>query len=155
MNTPEIVELKESFFDDRGFFTNIPFDSLPNGFVPLRTYFCENFQVGTVRGFHFHRKEAKIFVCLRGAVKFVLLPEDLVEEGRVEQRIPARPHVFTLTAKKPQLLYVPERWANGWQTLTSDTLLLGMSNVTVKDSVGDDLRIDPHKYDEYWEVKWR
>ena len=152
MNMPEIIELKESFFDDRGFFTNIPLDIFPNGFTPTRMYFCENFQSGTVRGFHFHRKEAKVFVCLRGTVKFVLLPEELVEENSYHKY---RPQVFTLTAKKPQLLYIPERWANGWQTLTDDALLLGMSNVTVKDSVNDDLRIDPHKYDEYWEVKWR
>lgn len=151
---PEVIDLKESFFDDRGFFTNVPLDIFPDGFNPVRIYFCENFQKGTVRGFHFHLKEAKVFVCLRGAVKFVLLTEELIEENIFfKQR--CTPWVFTLTAKKPQLLYVPEKWANGWQTLTDDTLLLGMSNVTVKDSVNDDLRIDPHKYDEYWEVKWR
>ena len=148
MEHPQIIDLKDAFVDDRGFFTNLPLDVLPEEFKPVRMYFCENFQKGTVRGFHYHKKEAKVFVCLRGAVKFVLIPG-----CAGTAYTPLKPIV--LSAKKAQILYVPADYSNGWQTLTDDTLLLGMSNVTVKDSVNDDTRIDPHKYDEYWEVKWR
>jgi len=68
------------FVDDRGTFTNIPLNYPELNFEGKRTYVCSNFQSGTVRGFHYHDREQKIFICLKGAVKFVLL--NGVQDGR-------------------------------------------------------------------------
>jgi len=50
------------FVDDRGTFLNVPLDYPKFNFQGKRTYICQNFQSGTVRGFHYHKKEQKIFI---------------------------------------------------------------------------------------------
>ncbi|KKN00653.1 hypothetical protein LCGC14_1135650 [marine sediment metagenome] len=144
---------RQLFVDDRGHFTNIPLTLPKFYFEGKRVYVCDNFQKGTVRGYHYHKHEAKVFICLKGGIKFVLLPEDMMI------KIPAEgwePEMFTLSGTIPTALYVPANYANAWQTLTDDTIMIGVSDVTVEQSIGDDIRLDPTQYHpEYWEVKWR
>ena len=144
---------RQVFVDDRGHFTNIPLTLPEFQFKGKRVYVCDNFQKGTVRGYHYHKREAKVFICLKGGIKFVLLPKDMMI------KIPAvgwKPEVFTLSGTIPKALYVPANYANAWQTLTDDTIMIGVSNVTVAQSMEDDIRLDPKLYhSEYWEVKWR
>lgn len=146
---------RAKFVDDRGHFENIPLFILDWGktFEAKRVYICDNFQKGTVRGYHYHKHEQKIFICLKGAVKFVLLPGDMM------QTTPAaawQPEIFTLSADMDKALFIPEDYANAWQSLTDDTILLGVSDRTVDQSRDDDIRLDPTLYHpEYWETKWR
>ena len=144
---------RELFVDDRGHFTNIPLQLPDFDFWGKRVYVCDNFQTGTVRGFHHHKYEAKIFICLKGGIKFVLLPEGmmLTQPGSTW-----KPEKFTLSGNIPKALYVPANYANAWQTLTDDTLMIGVSNVTVEASIEDDKRWGPMKdHPEYWEVESR
>jgi dTDP-4-dehydrorhamnose 3,5-epimerase-like enzyme len=115
-------------------------------------YLCDNFQQGTVRGYHYHRHEQKIFICLQGAVKFVLLPGLMFEaDGDLWE-----PQTFVLSADRNDALLIPANYANGWQSLTDDAILLGMSDRTVEQSREDDIRSDPTEiHPEYWETKWR
>ena len=144
---------RQLFVDDRGHFTNIPLELPKFNFKGKRVYVCDNFQKGTVRGYHYHKHEAKVFICLKGGIKFVLLPEDMMIT------IPApnwEPEEFTLSENIPKALYVPANYANAWQTLTDDTIMVGVSNVTVEQSMDDDIRQDPRLYHpEYWETEWR
>ncbi len=144
---------KQLFVDDRGHFTNIPLEIPEYNFKGKRVYVCDNFQKGTVRGYHYHKREAKVFICLKGGIKFVLLPDDMMI------KTPStvwKPEVFILSGTIPEALYVPANYANAWQTLTDDTIMLGISNVTVKQSMKDDKRLDPTvHHPEYWEVAWR
>jgi len=52
-------------------------------------------------------------------------------------------------------LYIPAKYANAWQSLTDDTVLLGISDVTVEESINDDKRFDPKVLQNVWEVRWR
>ena len=141
------------FVDDRGHFRNIPFILSEFNFVGKRIYICDNFQKGTVRGYHYHKNEAKVFICLKGGIKFVLLPDDMMIKMTSNAW---KPEIFTLSGTIPKALYVPANYANAWQTLTDDTIMIGVSNATVKQSMKDDKRLDPMLYrPEYWEVKWR
>ena len=144
---------RELFVDDRGHFTNIPLILSKFNFEGKRVYVCDNFQKGTVRGYHYHKYEAKIFICLKGGIKFVLLPED----SMLNAPVPAwKPEIFTLSENIPKALYVPADYANAWQTLTDDTIMIGVSNVTVEQSMADDIRLDPKQYHpEYWKTIWR
>jgi hypothetical protein len=97
--------------------------------------------------------ESKVFICLKGGIKFVLLPGDMMIKtpGNTWE-----PEVFTLSGIVPKALYVPANYANAWQTLTDDTIMLGISNVTVEQSIKDDIRLNPLQYHpEYWKVQWR
>jgi len=145
---------RSRFVDDRGHFENIPLivkdDNIT--FETKRVYLCDNFQKGTVRGYHYHRYEQKIFICLRGAVKFVLLPGRMFKaDGDLW-----KPQIFILSADRNDALFIPANYANGWQSLTDNTILLGMSDRTMEQSRADDIRSDPTEtHPEYWETKWR
>lgn len=148
---------RSMFCDDRGTFENVPIDIPVFKFVGKRVYVCTSFDKGTVRAFHYHHDEAKVFVCLQGAVKFVLLPgianqdmaHKVVENG-------AKVEVFVLS-DKTRPLYIPADYANGWQALTEDVILLGASNLSMEESRKDDVRFPATGYgfDKVWEVIWR
>ncbi len=144
---------RQLFVDDRGHFTNIPLILPDLNFKGKRVYVCDNFQKGTVRGYHYHKHEAKIFICLKGGIKFVLLPDDMMI------KTPSgvwKPETFTLSGTIPKALYIPSNYANAWQTLTDDTIMIGVSDVTVEQSMKDDIRLDPTlHHPEYWKTKWR
>jgi len=139
------------FVDDRGHFRNIPFILSEYNFIGKRIYLCDNFQTGTVRGYHYHKHEAKVFICLKGGIKFVLLPDDMIDHDPTFWK----PEIFTLSGTIPKALYVPANYANAWQTLTDDAIMLGVSNVTVEQSMKDDERTDPIIAPEYWKTEWR
>lgn len=141
----------KSFVDDRGTFLNLPLNYPELEFEGKRTYVCSNFQSNTVRGFHYHEKEQKIFICLKGAVKFVLF--NGVKDERNFQGIAAE--VFVLSENISKALYIPAGYANAWQTLTDDTILIGISSVTVEESINDDIRFDPKFVEHLFKVKWR
>ena len=150
---------RAKFVDDRGHFENIPVTTTVEQskqvikFYGKRTYICDNFQKGTVRGYHYHKYEQKIFICLRGAVKFILLPGDMMQ---TVNPVAWKPEVFVLSAEMGKALFIPAHYANAWQSLSDDTILLGVSDRTVDQSRDDDIRMDPAlHHPEYWETKWR
>jgi len=54
--------------------------------------------------------------------------------------------VFYLDSKKPQLLYIPAGYANGFQNLTENNQLVIFSTSTLEESLGDDIRFDWSKW---------
>ncbi|WP_421656448.1 dTDP-4-dehydrorhamnose 3,5-epimerase [Leptothermofonsia sp. ETS-13] len=116
-----VIEL-EKREDDRGFFARtfcveelkvygIQMDILQSniGF---------NYQKGTVRGFHYQVApaiERKLVRCTRGAIYDVIV--DLRPNSPTY-----RQHIgVELTADNYRMLYVPDRFAHGYQTLTDNT----------------------------------
>jgi dTDP-4-dehydrorhamnose 3,5-epimerase len=108
--------------DERGFFA--------------RTYCCDEFachglnasiaqcsvsynrRKGTLRGLHYQaapRPEAKLVRCTRGALY------DVIVDLRPDSRTRGRWLGVELTADNGQMLYVPEGFAHGFQTLAADT----------------------------------
>jgi len=76
-----------------------------------------NHRRGTVRGMHFQREphaEAKLVRCTRGAIFDVIV--DLQPESPTYRRWSG----FELSADNHRTLYIPERFAHGFQTLTDD-----------------------------------
>ncbi len=153
-------EMNKFFVDDRGSFCDIkgdyPFDI-------KRVYVCENFTRGTIRGFHYHEKEEKLFYVPRGAVKFIIFPLTSEEAKQIDKnvrflsQVKINPQIIILADKTHNTLHVPASYANAWMTLTDDTILIGCSNRTLEESVNDDIRIDPDKlmFKDLWEVKNR
>lgn len=144
------------FVDDRGHFENVPLDHPKFDFKAKRTYICTNFQQGLVRAFHFHEHEAKIFICLQGAAKFILFEGCKYSKDTVG----TTPDIFVISADMGKAIFIPSNYANGWQSLTEDTILLGLSNKTVEESRKDDFRFLPSEIEEFeplglWETQWR
>ncbi len=145
MKKPEIIDIK-THIDDRGYFvpiTNFLKEDLRKSIK--RIYLVGNFGKGIIRGFHYHKKEIKIFYIARGAAKFVAINRENPEDK----------HVFVTSDKNSQLVIIPPGYANGWISLEEDTILIGISNATFEESVNDDLRFAPYTWGNVWEIKAR
>jgi len=109
-----------------------------------RVYVVGNFSRGTVRGFHKHLEEWKCYFVSSGAAKFIAVDD--------EKNVSA----FLLSSKNPTILIVPPGYFHGWVSLGEDTILIGMSNKSLEQSLKDDIRTDPFTFGkEIWEVKAR
>lgn len=116
-----LIEL-ERMEDERGFFARtfcrdeFAAHGLRPTFVQCNVSF--NARRGTVRGMHFQEKpheEAKLVRCTRGAIYDVIL--DLRKGSRTHKRWTA----VELTADNGRMLYVPEGFAHGFQTLEDNS----------------------------------
>jgi dTDP-4-dehydrorhamnose 3,5-epimerase len=116
-----LIEL-ERIEDERGFFARswcqeeFAKHGLRSAFVQCNISF--NSRKGTLRGMHYQAapfEEAKLVRCTKGAMYDVIL--DLRSES------PSFRHWegFELTAENRRMLYVPEGFAHGFQTLADDT----------------------------------
>ncbi len=76
-----------------------------------------NYRQGTLRGLHYQlppATEAKLIRCVRGAIQSIII--DL----RPGSRTYLSHFQVTLSAENRRAIYVPEMFANGYQTLTDD-----------------------------------
>lgn len=115
---PEIIT------DDRGFFACVwaASEFEQHGLNPAlkQCNISFNGRLGTLRGMHFQREpheEVKLIRCTRGAIY------DVAIDMRPDS--PTR-HQWTgaeLTSDNQRMLYIPEGFAHGYQTLTDDTEL--------------------------------
>jgi len=136
------------FADDRGVFA--PFinglkEIAPGAGVIKRIYYVCNDSKGIIRGFHYHKKEWKFFVIVSGSAKFVVLNPDKPDEK----------YQFISSARKNNLIIVPPLHANGWVSLSDNTILVCASTSTTQESLKDDDRFDPYKWGDVWTIKAR
>jgi dTDP-4-dehydrorhamnose 3,5-epimerase len=116
-----IVDL-EPRGDSRGFFARsfCQREFAERGLEPIvaQGSIAFNYQRGTVRGLHFQfppAAETKLIRCTQGAVA------DVIVDLRPESPTYLRHAVVELTARNRRALYVPERFAHGYQVLEDET----------------------------------
>jgi|TARA_B110000467_G_scaffold120932_1_gene112325 dTDP-4-dehydrorhamnose 3,5-epimerase len=124
-----IIEL-EKFEDERGFFTRVwdkkimQDQGLKSDLVQMSFSFSK--KKGTLRGMHFQEepfREVKIVKCIQGKIF------DVIIDLRVESRTYKKWIGIELSADKQKMIYVPEGFAHGFQTLEDNThVLYQMSN---------------------------
>ena len=138
----------KSFIDDRGFLSQI----LPEGdqsFEIKRIYSTGNFAKGTIRGFHKHKKEKKVFFVPSGAAKFVLV------DDRKDSSTYKAIDTFILSKLNPSVLVIPTGVYSGWMSLEDQTIVLGISSEPFDKENPDDERVDPNSFGDVWKVKDR
>jgi dTDP-4-dehydrorhamnose 3,5-epimerase len=108
--------------DTRGFFARAfcQNEFKANGLKPIiaQANIAFNFKKGTVRGMHFQfppAAETKLVRCTRGAIL------DIIVDLRPESPTFLQCVAVELTAENQRALYVPERFAHGYQTLCDNT----------------------------------
>jgi dTDP-4-dehydrorhamnose 3,5-epimerase len=116
-----IVDL-EPHKDNRGFFARLfcQNEFAAHGLKPLvaQANIGANRRRGTVRGMHFQfppAAETKYVRCVRGAVL------DIIVDLRPESPTYLRHAAVELSARNQRGIYIPERFAHGYQTLEDDT----------------------------------
>lgn len=127
--------------DDRGeiaFVNDFHFE------VVKRFYMVSNHKQGFVRAWHAHKREAKYVFAVAGSALVGAVKIDDWEKPSVDLPVGR----YVLSFKKPQVLYIPAGYANGFMSLTSDLKLIFYSTSTLEESAGDDIRYDAR----YWDI---
>jgi dTDP-4-dehydrorhamnose 3,5-epimerase len=108
--------------DTRGFFARAwcrrEFEARGLRAQPVQTNISYNRRRGTVRGFHYQAPpygEAKLIRCTRGAI------HDVIIDVRPSSPTYAKHHAVQLSAERYRMLYVPEGFAQAFQTLQDET----------------------------------
>ena len=127
--------------DDRGeiaFVNDFHFDSVK------RFYMVSNHRQGFVRAWHAHKQEAKYVTAVSGAALIGAVKIDNWQKPSHDLPVGR----FVISAKKPQIIYIPAGYANGFMSLTSDLKLIFYSTATLEESANDDIRFDAG----YWDI---
>jgi dTDP-4-dehydrorhamnose 3,5-epimerase len=130
--------------DDRGriaFVNNFDFAGVK------RFYMVSNHKAGFVRAWHAHRREAKYVMAVSGAAVVGAVKIDNWQEPSKD--LPVERYV--ISSKKPQVVFIPPGYANGFMSLTSDLSLMFFSTSALEESAGDDIRYDA-RYWNIWDV---
>jgi dTDP-4-dehydrorhamnose 3,5-epimerase len=116
-----VIEL-ERWEDERGFFARTfcqqEFRQCGLGLVVTQASIASNRRRGTLRGMHFQfppAAEAKLLRCIRGAIV------DVIVDLRPESPTYLQHIAVELDAGTMRALYVPERFAHGYQVLEDNT----------------------------------
>jgi dTDP-4-dehydrorhamnose 3,5-epimerase len=116
-----IVDI-EPRHDERGFFARAycarDFERRGLSALAAQGNIAFNYRKGTTRGLHFQSPpaaEAKLVRCTRGAMF------DIIVDLRPESATYLQHVAVELTADNRRALYVPERFAHGYQALEDDT----------------------------------
>jgi len=130
------------FADDRGklrFVNDFDFSKVK------RFYQVENHRQGFIRAWHGHVHEGKYVYVASGTALVGAVPLD---DNNAE------PKKFIMTSEKPQVLWIPPNYANGFMNLEKDTIILFFSTSTLEESKGDDIRFAYDKWN-IWEEDYR
>ena len=142
------IELIE---DERGFFAR-SWCREEFGAHGLHCHFVQsnisfNRRKGTLRGMHYQVKpneEAKLVRCTRGAIYDVII--DLRSQSRTFTQWAA----VELTAANYRMLYVPEGFAHGFQTLDDDTEVFYLMSEFYHPECGRGVRWDDPAFGITW-----
>jgi len=117
-----IIEI-EPLEDERGFFARSfcrkEFEEHSLNFSIVQCNLSYNKKKGTLRGMHYQiapHKEAKLVSCIKGAIY------DVIIDLRPDSSTFCQWFAVELTAENHRMLYVPEGFAHGFQTLKDDTV---------------------------------
>jgi dTDP-4-dehydrorhamnose 3,5-epimerase-like enzyme len=130
--------------DDRGqvsFVNDFRFEGVK------RFYMVSNHLAGFIRAWHAHRHEAKYVTVVSGAALVGAVKID--DWDHPSPSLPVQRYV--LSAQKPQVLFIPPGYANGFMSLTPDLKIIFFSTATIEESCADDVRYDA-RYWDIWQV---
>ena len=151
MSNNSSTEIKKPFIingdlsaDDRG---ELMFVNQFNMELVKRFYVVSNHKQGFIRAWHAHKFESKYVFIVNGTALISTVQIDDWNNPSSDLAIDK----FVLTAKKPSILYIPNGYANGFKTLSSDTKIIFFSTSTLGDSIDDDYRFDAYKWNP-WEI---
>jgi dTDP-4-dehydrorhamnose 3,5-epimerase-like enzyme len=114
-----------------------------------RFYVIENHEVGFVRAWHGHKYEAKAYYVLSGEALVGAVQIDDWDDPSTNCPIT----MHTLSATEPGILFIPGGHANGLMSLKPNTKVMLFSDFTLEESLKDDIRFDPYRWDPWTEAE--
>ncbi len=133
--------------DDRGevtFVNDFAFEGVK------RFYAIRNHEVGFVRAWHGHRREAKFMTVTEGDMLICAVRIDDWDKPDKNAKV----HRFVLSARTPSVLHIPAGFANGSMSLSAGARLMVFSTSTLQDSLNDDIRFEARLWNP-WKIEER
>jgi len=147
-----IIEL-EPLEDERGFFARsfCQRGFIRHGLNPLvvQCNFSYNKRRGTLRGMHYQiapYEEAKLVSCVRGAIY------DVIIDLRLDSSTYCQWFAIELYAENYKMLYVPEGFAHGFQTLEDNTMVFYQMSEFYRPEYARGVRWDDPAFDLEWPI---
>ena len=137
-NKPIIIE-GGSFKDERG---RIDFINDFNLTEVKRMYFTTNESVNQFRAWQGHKIESRWFFCTEGTFEVKLIQIDDWENPSNE----LTPIKYILSSEKPQVLFIPPGYVNGFRALKKKSKLLILSNFEIGVNEYDDVRYNSSRW---------
>lgn len=115
-----------------------------------RFYQVENSTDSEIRAFHGHLLEAKYVYVPKGKILLCAVPID----DPVYPDKNAKVERIFLNADRPEIVYIPPGFANGFRVLVSNSVVIFFSTSTLAESKHDDYRF-PFDYwgEEAWQIR--
>lgn len=148
MHKPTVIEAGLAI-DDRG---SLTFANDFNFSDVKRFYMVENVSTDVIRAWHGHQREGKYVLVVKGsAIVAAVRMDDIISPSKDNE---VNRYVFS--EKKPQILFIPPGYANGFKALEPNTKVIFFSTSTLKESKDDDYRF-PADYwgSKVWEIENR
>ncbi len=108
-----------------------------------RFYQVSNHKRDYIRAWHGHNHEQKYVYVAKGTALVGAVNMQTQEVFK-----------FILSDKKPNILKIPNGFANGFKTLEEDTQIMFFSTSTLQESLNDDIRFAYDKWN-IWEEDYR
>ncbi|NEU10272.1 hypothetical protein GZH53_18255 [Flavihumibacter sp. R14] len=138
---PHLIVCASNQDERGGLFSYNEFDMAP----VQRMYVIRPASTRIVRAWQAHRFEEKWFYCAQGSFEVKIVEIDDENSGK-DSRI----FTFNLEAERPDVLYIPGGYANGFRASTENSKLVVFSNNTLDQSKADDFRYPADKWN-LWE----
>ncbi len=103
-----------------------------------RFYFTTHFETETIRAWQGHKIESRWFYCLSGGFKVNLIAIDNWENPSIDCPL----FEYTLTAKNPQVLFIPPGYVNGFKAIKENSQLMILSNYKLNEIKDDQVRFN-------------
>lgn len=110
--------------------------------VIKRMYFTTHPSTETIRAWQGHKVESRWFFCVKGTFTIKLVKIDDWENPSNSCEV----FEFELKEDNPQVLYIPNGFANGFKAKTKDSKLMIMSNYGLNEIEDDHYRFDSNKW---------
>jgi len=107
-----------------------------------RFYSIQPSNTNVVRAWQGHAKERKWFFVIAGSFKVVAAKIDDWENPPLKPVI----YEFDLNEQRPEVLYVPGGYVNGFKAVKPNSKVIVFSDQTVEQSVNDDYRFDQNDW---------
>lgn len=114
--------------------------------VIRRMYFTTHPNVETIRAWQGHKAESRWFFCVKGSFKVKLVKIDNWDNPSDDCEL----FEFELSENIPQVLHIPNGYANGFKANEEDSKLMILSNYGLGDIEDDHFRFESNKWTN-WE----
>ncbi|PQJ21091.1 dTDP-4-dehydrorhamnose 3,5-epimerase family protein [Tenacibaculum sp. SG-28] len=138
MNQPYIIE-GGKHIDERGRINFVNVFDMSN---IKRLYYTEHFSTDVVRAWQAHIVEKRWFLCIEGEFMVKLVKIDDFKSPSEELEV----YEFLLKAEDPQVLFIPEGFANGFQAKKENSKMMIFSDYAFGVNPDDQVRFDKNKW---------